>query len=290
MKIKHNKISWKQIYWSLEFGISKQKISVDYLKKNLHLIDSPVFFLSTGRCGTQWFAELLKKDKSNKVFHAPEPDLGLQNVFVYKLWNNYKSHSAERESIEQIFLAGREDYLRYSYKTKKRYIETNNHITFFAPVIAEILPSAQFVHVIRHPAEFVRSGIRRNWYTEGKVNRQIFPVDFQFKKKWDKFSRLRKISWLWNETNEFIERFKGKVENERVYTFNFNELNENKILELCRFLNINVQGSSIKTMLKIKYNEQSKGSFPHYQNWSVKQKNELMKECKDLALKYAYKL
>ena len=148
-----------QLYWHYTFGRSKRKISVDELKKNLQLIDRPVFFLSTGRTGTQWFAHLFSSAHGLKAYHAPDPDLAAQNCFAYKIQKQDPINKEEtHEILSHIFLAGREQHLRYSYKCMRRYLETNNHLTFFASAIADLLPQAKFIHVHRHPGDFVSSG------------------------------------------------------------------------------------------------------------------------------------
>src|SRR5690625_7198839 len=89
----------------------------------------------------------------------------MQNKFVYKIWIDERVPlEVKLDVMENIFTAGREQHLRYAYKSEKRYIETNNQLTFFAPGLARMFPDAQFVHLYRHPGEVVRSGMRRGWF------------------------------------------------------------------------------------------------------------------------------
>ena len=160
----------EQILWTLRLGKPKHKATIYDIRSNIgEYIKEPVFFLSTGRCGTKWFSELLKKDKSLAVFHQPVPSLAAQGCKVYKCFaqGDGKFVQSEMELITEMFWAGREDHLRYTYKAGKRYIETNNYITFFAPILLQIFPDAKFVHLIRHQGEFIRSGVARSYYSGG---------------------------------------------------------------------------------------------------------------------------
>jgi hypothetical protein len=214
MKLKElSNISLEDIYWRLKVGKSNRKLSVFELRSELNkYIKKPIFFLSTGRCGTKWFTDLLRHNKSLMVLHNPIPNLSIQGKLVYEISNKGSLTNSEVSLIKEIYFAGREQYLRYSYKTEKRYVETNNYITFFAPVLAELFPDAKFVHLFRHPGEFVRSGIRRDYYTPQNIDdiKRIIPNELPKSKDWNHCSQLEKTAWLWNETNLFIEIFKEK--------------------------------------------------------------------------------
>jgi hypothetical protein len=285
-------IDLEQLYWNIVFGRSKRRISVDELKLNLEKISPPVFFISTGRTGTKWFADLFAQDKGSKTFHAPSPDLAAQNCFAYTL---QKSSTLQAEEITtilgHIFLAGREQQLRYSYKSMKAYIETNNHLTFFAPVIAALLPQAKFVHLYRHPGDFVSSGLKRRWYiSEISKLRQITPALPPVKKVWGTYNEIQKIAWLWNETNEFIETFKSSISKEQSFSFDFSSMDLEALGELIRFTGINIPESRLEKRLHQSLNNQQYTQSEKYHNWPAKEKELLVEMCKPLADKYGYKL
>ena len=104
------KLSSEDIYWSFKFGFPKKKgVIYDLRKDGFQTIDRPVFFLSTGRCGTNWFASLLSSDKHLRVFHEPQPNLGTQGKLVYEIYrkNEFSISESENELITEMFLAGR---------------------------------------------------------------------------------------------------------------------------------------------------------------------------------------
>ena len=286
-------ISLDDIYWRFKLGKSKKRVTVFELRSELNkYIKSPIFFLSTGRCGTKWFSDLLNYNKSLMVLHSPVPNLAVQSKLAYEILNTTENIPiSENKLLKEIFFAGREQFLRYSYKTNKRYIETNNYITFFAPILIELFPDAKFVHLYRHPGEFVRSGIRRNYYAAGNPDdiKRITPVIETQSENWKSLNQLGKVSWLWNETNMFIENFKEKHP-DNYFGFNFNNLSQEDVISLLKFLEIEISPSVISKSLSKKTNVQKTGSFPEYIEWPLNNKKTLKKLCSNQAFKLGYDL
>jgi hypothetical protein len=195
------------------------------------------------------------------------------------------------EILSQIFMAGREPYLRYSYKCMRRYLETNNHITFFAYAIAELLPQARFIHIHRHPGNFVSSGLKRKWYsTEGKTTRQIVPVMGRDKEAWSGYHAIEKIAWLWKETNSYIETFKESLPPERVFTFDFSAMDFDSLREMIYFTEARITEHQIRKKITRRLNNQQYQPLEKYSNWSDEMKQMLAKICDPLERKYQYKL
>ena len=285
-------LSLDDIYWRLKFGKSKKRLSLHELRTDLNkYIQNPIFFISTGRCGTKWFSDLLSNDKSLMVLHNPVPNLAVQGKLAYEIFSKGNLTDFERNLLKEIFFVGREQLLRYSYKTGKRYIETNNYITFFAPILIELFPDAKFIHLYRHPGEFVRSGIRRKYYTPNNSDniKRITPINEIQNENWKSFSQIEKTSWLWNETNLFIENFKKKHP-ENCIDFNFNELSVDNVLSLLKFLDVEISKSTILKSLTKKSNTQKQGTFAKYEYWDKEQKAILRKICSELSTKYDYKI
>jgi hypothetical protein len=281
-------------YWRLLFGPSKKRASFFELRASgFKDMPAPVFFLSTGRCGTNWFTKLLSEDRSLKVFHEPRPNLGIQGKVAWELYTvrDFSPSDSENSLLEEVFLAAREQYLRYSYKTQRRFVETNNQITFLAPAIRNLFPDTKFVHLNRHPGEFVRSALRRNFYNNPDDIKRIAPTpEHPDYKKWESFDPVQKNAWLWKETNEFIERFKKSVSKDKQFYFDFTALSVEQVEELIDFLGTSISVSSIKKQLHQPVNVQKTGSKSRYDEWSKEDRNKLQAICRPLAQKYNYEL
>lgn len=280
------------LYRLISYGKVVNSTSLFTLRKNnFEGYQRPVFFLSTGRCGTSWFTSLLSTDKKAKVFHVPQPELAAQSRLAYEILKEGKGDEQQSLLLSEVFLAGREELLLNCIKSNLRFIETDPRPTFFAPIIAKIWPESIFIHLYRHPAEVVRSGIQRHWYNTDASHElsRIFPSkshpDYT---KWQEYDQFEKISWLWNETNLFIEEFKSTLPGERYIDFNFNTLNNQSVKELIDFIQIDVKNASIDKMLNVKVNEQKTGNFPPYFSWDDTMKAKLTDICGLLMEKYNY--
>jgi len=241
------------------------------------------FVLSTGRCGTGLLTKILAKSSNLLVLHSPMPTL----EYASSLINWIKPPDS---SLKIAILAARWDLFVDSFLRGRIYVETNNRITFFAYALASLFPNAKFIHLLRHPADFVRSGMRRGYYEEGSIQYQrLIPLD---EGKWADMNRVEKIAWEWNEINLFIEGFKSTCGSSRIYTLKSENLftQEGLVIEIFDFLNQRqpfCSINSIKKILKKPVNKQVAGDFPKYSSWS-KQDKKRLKKIATLAFKYEY--
>jgi hypothetical protein len=244
----------------LEYGIPSRRVSIFDLRNGLLETMEPVFFLSTGRAGTMWFSELIKQDKSVKVLHHPKPDFAVQNAKAYKLYQlkGLKENIID-EWLAEIFLAGRENHLTYSYKTDRRLIETNNAITFFAYALANLFPRAKFIHLLRPPRKFIASGMKRGYYSDHPQEiRRIVPNENE--NSWVEFSREEKIAWLWTETNTFIREFGEQVGEQRFRKFYFNDISVEGVSSVLDFISVDYHVNALKKQIKKPVNVQKQKS------------------------------
>ena len=281
----------------LKYGNLRQRKTPIHAFKSEILKDksySPVFFLSTGRTGTKFFTSLMQFDKNIFVQHTSKNDLIEQGKVVYE---SYAAENVDIDTINrlsaQVFLAARERVLYESYLHGRQFIETNNRITFFAHAIKKWMPGAKFVHLVRNPGAFIRSGVRREWYS-GKTPHDIGRItptsNSPHYNLWKKMDAIQKNAWLWNETNQFIEDFLVTMPQEDYFQFNFDRLNEKKIEDLLSFLNINIDHKIIRKKIGVPVNSQKQGSFPLYSNWKEEDKKKVVDICGALAQTYGYDL
>lgn len=289
-----NKLHLEDYYWRLLFGKSKYRASFFELRSTgFKGMPTPVFFLSTGRCGTNWFTTLLSHEPSMKVFHEPKPNLGVQGKIAYETYREYDMipPASEARLLEEIFLAGREQYLRYSYKTQRQFVETNNQITFLAPAIFSLFPETKFIHLNRHPGEFVRSALRRKFYNNPDDIKRIVPTSHDpIYNNWKELGPVGKNSWLWVETNQFIEKFRKTIPEENYFYFDFSKLNTGQVEKMNEFLGISISKSIISKAIGKPVNVQKSGKLEDYKGWPEEDKKSLISICKNMADHYNYQL
>lgn len=268
-------------------------------KKNIHLLNwkekelretEPIFFLSTGRTGTKFFSELFKFEKSFFSSHFPEPTFMGENVAAYMLYKKNGLLNKEiNYALSQSFILAREKILHQCYLHDKKYLETNNNLTFLAPALKLLFPKSKFVFLHRHPAEFVRSGLNRNWYSqENKYDiGRIIPVEDP-PEQWEQYTSVQKISWLWMETNSFILNFLDTIPKSDFFEFNFSDFDVEKISNMLSFLAINIPIKTIHNQIKTPVNKNKSSHILSFSNWSEKEKQNLISICGDIANKLGH--
>lgn len=228
----------------------------------------PVFVLSTGRTGTALLTELLLLAGGADVHHAPRPEL----VRVSK--RAYEEIDGNLDLFVEVFKTAREELVLQSVRRGRSYVETNNRVTFFAPAAAVAFPEARFIHLTRHPGAFVRSGMRRNWYsgTHDHDIGRIVPVgDDPGVARWDGWDRVARVAWLWNETNRFIVDFLATLPAERHFFARSEDLfvdvaTARGLVEFCGVTP--PADSAIAARIRTPVNVQSSGDFPPLEEWS----------------------
>ena len=168
------------------------------------------FVLSTGRCGTEYLTRLLELSPNLACYHTPTPELITHSRIVYE------SQAETKQGFELGVEMARYELIMHAYLTHRQYVETNNRITFFAEALLSVFPQARFIHLVRNPASFVRSGIRRGYYTGRTLHDAGRIVPRSDAVPWPTMSQLEKVAWLWNETNQYIEDFKATSCGDRI--------------------------------------------------------------------------
>ena len=237
---------------------------------------SPVFFLSTGRCGTALVSKVLDKVPDVACFHKPTPEL------VYMQRKAYEEGLKKFDAYKIAICAARFDTLAECVVRKKTYIETNCRITFFAHHLRELFPNSRFVHLVRHPGEFVRSAVRRKYYEGHFLDiGRIRPLSGQAFDAWPEMTAFSRAAWLWNETNRHIESFKKICEPNRILTINSDDIFSNPETMIAIIKHCGHEPPSISTISKLISQpvnaQKSKDNVPPYHKWQNSQKNEVMR-------------
>lgn len=195
--ISHNKALWLGKKMRIKADEASAKLGADSVRDLVVNDSRPIFCLSTGRTGTKFLTEAFKQSPELMVEHEPFPEFLFHNKYAFE--------NANMEATQFVFDGARYEYLRLAFLTKKTFFETNTRVSFFAPAIKNLIPNSRFIYLYRDCYSFVESGINRNWYNshvydEGRIT-------FQNASRWEKWTQIQKVAWLWCETNNFIERF-----------------------------------------------------------------------------------
>lgn len=276
--------------------------------RNFHHIDqksidqmfdsyAPVFVLSTGRSGSKFIHHILSKTNSIASFHEPTPTLMYFSNFAFHNQHN-------KELLKAIFLSARMELILDAFNKNVTYFESNQCMVFFASVINDVFQNARFIHIVRHPGDFIRSAIMKGWHVNDTIweSGRVRIHEFE---KWQKLHSIQKLAWVWKSTNEFINDFLYKLSAERFLTIRFEDMitQPEIIKRIFLFLGISetLKHDTITNFQKIKINKHKIGSyepdnmkklayFPKYQNWSISDKEKLKKSIGNLYKYYNYNL
>ncbi|MGB6038103.1 MAG: hypothetical protein WBG42_17640, partial [Cryomorphaceae bacterium] len=224
----------------------------------------PVIFLSTGRCGTKWLSERLEGSNVYVPIHHPVPVMRVQAKMMF----DYDFASIDEHTfklLSEIFLAGREELFVAAKRSDKELAIVDSRGTFFAYVIASLFPEAKFIFVHRNPLEVIRSGLKRGWYAlenDSELNRIVPKSSDPFYDKWDEFSDVQKIAWLWQETNSWILEFLKTLPDERKHVIGFNDWNTDSLYAMFEFMQADVSKKEIERKLGVRSNAQRTNMSP----------------------------
>jgi hypothetical protein len=223
----------------------------------------PAFFvLSTGRCGTMTLASLLNTADNAMVWHEAMP-----TIIIEKLW----AYHNELDKTK-MYLKAREHLLFDAYQKGLIYGEADNALTFFADALAELLPKAKFLILIRDPRYFVRSGMNRGYYLghvydSGRIRPKENDPQFE---QWSRMDQFGKVAWQWKETYRWALDFASRQPRERVKTIKFEDLvkDPDVTADLFSFLGLkSFDRKKVMPILKKPLNKQVGGGFIPVNEW-----------------------
>jgi len=266
--------------------------SIDEMYSNY----SPVFILSTGRAGTKFLATLMGHASNVVSYHEAEPRLQYFSDFAYH-------NQSKIEVLKKMIDAARMELVLDAYIKNKVYVECNQCLTFFAPAIREFFKRSKFVHIVRHPGDFVKSAVQKGWHKNDSIW-ESGRVKMANKNEWEKVDQVEKLSWVWYTTNQFIEDFTNSIVAGSAIAFRIEDLfnNEASVRELFNFIGIGeISVDNIKRIQDTQINElvirpdeptnmKKLTYFPKYQEWEKEQKDKVKKYCNKLATVYEYEL
>ncbi len=243
------------------------------------------FVLSTGRSGTETLTHVFAASANLDVHHTPFPELAYPARWLYE-----HAGDGDTELFRAAALAARYELVEASVALGRVFVETSPRITFFAPGLATAFRGARFVHLVRHPGAFVRSGIRRGYFGAEDflhVRPRDLPAEV-----FDGWSPIAKVGWLWNATQAFVETFKAGQPAGHVLTLRAEELFRDPAASerVLAFLGAApVARRRLERILAKPANVQTGGDFPPFERWSEAEKRELQAVA-PLAANYGYQL
>jgi len=241
------------------------------------------FVLSAGRCGTMTLARVLDTAPNANVWHHPQPDPIKEALLAW--WKEIDR--------SRCFWRSRAPIIHNSWANGKIHGETDLLMTPFCDVIAEEIPDAKFIVLVRDPRDFVRSGMRRNYYKNhswdfGRLRPKSDSAEYA---NWQDLDQFEKICWLWAATYQEIQTKIRSIKKDNLLVLRLEDfINDPTGLEpVFEFLGLEgFDEVAIRTVLSKKLNQQRSGDFTQKEEWPERLHRQLWKQCGSLAESYGY--
>ncbi|MEN8227832.1 MAG: sulfotransferase [Bacteroidota bacterium] len=162
----------------------------------------PVFILSTGRTGTQFFEDYINQTTKDALCkHEPRPS----RRFKF-LSNLYLNHKVSHPFIIKTYLRSRR---RVINKTGDRvYIESSNFIFGCIPSLNEWYDGIKIIHIVRHPVDYVKSHLSHGfWRGHKKFFAKYVPYWLEKIEVEDRSNPIELLSTRWNYVNGQINSY-----------------------------------------------------------------------------------
>ena len=165
-----------------------------------------VFFLSTGRCGTQSIANVLKQLCNDHAVVEHEPiEFGYKPNLYFRCDPDYFTKNKNEQVCNHL------ETIKDTLGSRK-YIETGwpcySHIPFFIEALND---RARIIHLIRHPVNVAASLTTHDFYDpankngfniHGALNPYIEGAVLKaYQTRWEKMGRFEKCLYHWAEIN-----------------------------------------------------------------------------------------
>lgn len=166
----------------------------------------PLFVFSTGRCGTQWLADVLARACGDLAVVAHEP---IDSDYAPReMLGVAAPHELEPELAEPIL-----EHVAFIEETlaTRAYIECGHPLWSSLPYLLTRFPRARVVHLVRHPVPTALSWITQSVYTPPlaphwpeKILLSPFDAGVRFveyRERWDSLTPYEKALYYWLEVN-----------------------------------------------------------------------------------------
>ncbi|TFH27087.1 MAG: hypothetical protein E4H10_05005 [Bacteroidia bacterium] len=164
-------------------------------------MDSPVFILSTGRTGTQFFEDYFNQTSKAMCRHEPWPSRRFK--FLSNLYLNQK---VSPQRVGRIYRNSRKKLFR-SLKGRS-YIESSNFIFGCMPPLKEMYGEVKIIHIVRHPLSYVSSHLGKGfWKGHKRFFAKHVPYWLETLDVEDRSDPLLLLAARWNYVNTRIASY-----------------------------------------------------------------------------------
>ena len=179
--------------------------------KNKFKMQKAIFFISTGRCGTQWLATTLSKLYSDLAVVTHEP------IKAQYQPNNFFRALDRFEELQNIPAVRQHLHQLENIPPDKLYIETGWTSFAAIPLFINLFKDKiKLVHIVRHPVNMACSMVTHNFYRPEIRNdeftrlAQLDPytpgiLQTNYQDIWQQMTPYEKCLFFWNEIHLYAQ-------------------------------------------------------------------------------------
>ncbi|MFO8022450.1 MAG: sulfotransferase [Perlabentimonas sp.] len=236
------------------------------------------FVLGFGRSGTKLLSKMLQEANLDaKIQHEPffKDAQEQQNAFV-----------VGEEAAQKYIHFERGEFIKAEASSVSTYGEVNSLLRRHAASLKTSFPHAKFVHLARNGKDVIRSLMSRRTMLSGDPNSSgIVPTDINpFPGEWDDADRFERLCWYWAKEMEYLSSNIDHVFRLEDGLKNYNYFYR----RLSQYLGVDMPKDIWYKNVNNPVNQTGSYSFPHWRQWSKKQKEIFNKHCNDVMIYLGY--
>jgi hypothetical protein len=158
----------------------------------------PVYLLSTGRTGTQFFEDYFNQTSSALCRHEPWPSRRFK--FLSNLYLNRKVSSGR---VGKIYQNSRKKLFRSL--EGRTYIESSNFLFGCMAPLSEVFRELKVIHLVRHPVSYVSSHLGKGfWRGHKRFFARRVPYWLETMRVEDRSDPIQLLAARWDYVNRQI--------------------------------------------------------------------------------------
>ncbi|MCX7635131.1 MAG: tetratricopeptide repeat protein, partial [Syntrophales bacterium] len=254
-------------------------------EQNIYKHADCFFILSAGLSGLNTAAQIFNTAENCRCYTYKISDVGKEALAVLQGRGDGRSY-LRRELYPPIAATAAEGQV---------FGAVSAALTAFVPLMAEDLPRAKFVIILRHPLHYVHAALRRDYCLgiddDDKLRLPPREESAEFA-IWKRASQVEKICRMWNAFQEVLQQVINGLPPERVRMVRFEDLfaKPKEWEGLFQYLGLKgFSASRVATCLSANKTDGSRrGSFPRVSDWSDSFRTLIVNTCRSWGEAYGY--
>ena len=242
----------------------------------------PVFILSSGRTGTNFFADHFNNYDKVLALHEPKP------YWQLRLWSHaYYEGKISKKTMRSVLYRLRQK--SFAKLESPIYLEANPALTGFADVLHDVYANSSVIHIVRDPRDYIKSSLNQGTSKglKGLMNRVVPYWYVKYKPEDGSHSdkdMLFRVANYWRVVNENLIKLANSKHPYELYRFEdlFDKSNGG-LRKISKSLGLEFKPDQVKRV-----NQSNKKIRSSWSNWTDEEIQKVNEICSPLMQKFGY--